>query len=153
MKLLLCVSYSSEFPDNSRQALIEINKASAGALLALREMALSFLRAACAAGIGSPVPYVGIGVGERIPRFELVNFASEPADGVAVLPDDFVPGPMSEDDDVRLEYHRVELSEDGVAFSGLSRYGSASYTTSEIPIGALRAIAEGRVPDIQILAP
>lgn len=58
------------------------------------------------------------------------------------LPDDFTADAVA-DDECRVECHRIEVGDCQVRFTALAKYSSHRFTTADLTVELLHALAEG----------
>lgn len=130
-------------------AYVAIDPNQAQAILDLLDLTAGFRGQAHAAGLLDPLFSISAGIGERIPDFRLVRIpfaddeVSDERPGV-LLPDEFSPDNVPEGDECRVECHRIELSPDRVRFTALAKRGSLRFTTADLDVKLLHAIALDR---------
>jgi hypothetical protein len=154
MKLALLTSCNNEWSEAPSTAYLELTPTGAKAVLSLMDMATAFRSKADEARLSHRFFTVSIGAGPLIPDFRLleVSFdfqhAPDSDQPVLVMPADFDPDSIPDENEWRVECHRIELDEGDVRFTALSRHGSDEFTTAELTRAMLQAIAEDRDPGL-----
>lgn len=150
LKLALRTTANDEWSDAPDSAYLEIDADQARAIIDLLVMATEFRAAADRVGLLSPHYSVTAGTGERVPDFRLIRipFAETTSfsgdQPVVRLPDNFSPDTLTGDDECRVECHRIEIGHSNVRFAALAKYGDHRFTTADLELSLLRAIAEHR---------
>lgn len=148
LKLGLHTTVNNEWSDAPGYAYLEIGAEEARAILDLTGLTGVFREQAHRAGLICPLYAVSFGVGDKIPRFCLIEIPFEDTEPdsdrpVVRLPADF-NGETAAGREHRVECHRIHVDTERVWFTALLRKGSDEFTTADLSADLLRAIAEGR---------
>jgi len=150
VKLALYTTVCNDDSDAPGYAYLEISTEKAKAILTLIELTNVFREQAGQARLISPFFPVSFGSGEKLPTFRLIQipFKDDQAPTyqreIVRLPANFDATGTEREPEYRVECHRIEIGEEQVWFTALLRHGSDEFTTVDLSIELLRAIAEGR---------
>jgi hypothetical protein len=153
-KLALYTTANNEWSDAPESAYLEIDAEQARAMIDLLVMTTRFRDEADRAGLLSPFYSVTAGTGERIPNFRLlpIPFLDDaPLDAerpVVRLPNDFCADAVPPDHECRVECHRIEIAHGHVRFTALAKHGDHRFTTADLELRLLQAIADGRADEL-----
>ena len=149
-KLALYTTANDEWFDARHSAYLEIDAEQARAIIDLLVMTTRFRDEADRAGLLDRHYSVTGGTGELIPGFRLLQIpfvddtqldAERP---VVRLPDDFCADTVPAEHECRVECHRIEIAHGHVRFTALAKYGDHRFTTADLDLRLLQAIAEDR---------
>jgi hypothetical protein len=145
LKLALHTTTPNEWSEAPDYAYLEVTPAHARALLHVIWETRELRRRLSSSGHIEPGYGILLGLGERLPRFELISIpfdeAQEPDRDrpVVELPESYEPA--SAVDEHRVECHRVEVGCDWVRFTALLRRGDDRFLTTDLSETLLQAIA------------
>ena len=150
LKLALYTTANNEWSDAPDCAYLEIDAEQARAIIDLLVMTTRFRDEADRAGLLSRHYSVTAGTGELIPDFRLVRIPFVDGDQlsgdrpVVRLPDDFSADCLPAEAECRVECHRIEIAHGQVRFTALAKHGDHRFTTADLELRLLQAIADER---------
>jgi hypothetical protein len=154
MRIVLPVSCNNEHCDAPSTAVLEITPASATALLDLWSRTVDFVKELDESGLACRYFDAILGLGDKLPYFELEDvgeiFPDAGIDDSAFLLSDEIKLPENPDG-FRIECRRVRVGEQEVSFTALAKHGDELFTTCDLNIEVVRAIAQGRKPSLPVL--
>ncbi len=159
VKLALHTTTNNEFSDAPDCAYVEISAAEAEALIDLIGVTQRFGRTTAASGLIERCYDVSLGLGRRLPTFRVLHLpfaddeAPEQERPVVLLPEDFDPEALGEHAEHRVECHRIEVGENTVRFSALSKHGDDRFLTTSLSRELLDLIAHDyptKLPSVRL---
>jgi len=150
LKLSLHTTVNNEWSDAPGYAYLEIGAEQAQAILDLIGLTKVFREQVGKSGLICPLYSICVGSGIKVPDFRLIEIPfvdTEEPDGsrpVVLLPAEFDADATARESEHRVECHRIEVDDEQVRFTALSRHGSDEFTTTDLGRALLQNIANGR---------
>ncbi len=151
MHLAFTVSCSNENSIAPGTGCLDLSEEGAKTISKLHDAAMRFREKMSSIGAASEFFRVSVGVGNKLPGFKVVALeverpSLEDQEGVGLLQADFNLDVLPDSAFCRVECHRVWLETDSVRFSASDKFSGDIFTTAEIPLSVVRAIATGKKP-------
>ena len=150
LKLGLHTTVNNEWSDAPGYAYLEIGAEQAQAILDLIGLTQVFRTHAGDSGLICPHYAICFGSGSKVPDFRLIEIpfvdTEEPDSSrpIVLLPAVFDADATAPETEHRVECHRIEVDDEQVRFTALSRHGSDEFTTADLGSALLQAIAGRR---------
>jgi hypothetical protein len=158
LKLGLHTTVNNEWSDAPGYAYLEIGAEQAQAILDLIGLTKVFREQAGNSELICPHYAICFGSGIKVPDFRLIEIpfveGEEPDSNrpVVLLPVKFDADATAPETEHRVECHRIEVDDEQVRFTALSRHGSDEFTTADIGSALLQAVADGRETGLPLAA-